>query len=79
MCRPRPLLLCSMLILFATSCGQSPPAGTSPAGPSSGAAPKAVPSATDIGDFVIGNPLQHANLMVFPVLSRTPRDARCTS
>lgn len=54
----------------ATDCGS---AGDLP--PQDDPADHSPSAATDIGEFVVGEPMQHRNLTIFPILSKTPQIA----
>jgi hypothetical protein len=72
----RPMLLASITCLFASASGlcflqADPPAKSNPPG---GAVSMAV-SQPGGGDYIIGAPIRHKNLTIFPVLSKTEQNA----
>ena len=70
-----------LLCLVLAACGRTESAEPDAAGrgPRPAAAAAAVPApadgAVDVGELQVCAPLRHGNLTVFPVISRTPRDA----
>lgn len=75
----RPLFLASFTCLFASASGlcflqADPPSKLSQPGGAAGAAPKAA-SQPGGGDYIIGAPIRHKNLTIFPVLSKTEQNA----
>jgi len=65
----RALSWTALSVFFATCVQAADP----PAKGAAGTAAVENRAATDVGDWIIGPPIRHANLTVFPISSRTPR------
>ena len=72
---PRQVLLASIVCLTLSACGRSAAVpDRQPAAPKQAADATTTAATVLADDFVVSKPLQHGNLTIFPVLSKSTRD-----